>query len=191
MTACAHPIHYRSRTGGEISASSNDMSDIHSNASGPRELDLAPPDNDVGPCGLAHDPLGDPSFEKAIEDLVTHVRDTTSFSTSLQFDGWEPIDDAEKSRYVLRIVRDAVAHAVANSGGTHIVVSLARHDRRCRVSIFDVGRPYAARDHATAAAMDLEEAGERMEELAERIDGTVETERRASGGMAIAVSFEV
>jgi nitrate/nitrite-specific signal transduction histidine kinase len=164
------------------------MSDPHSNASGPGGLDFAAPDNDDDPAGLPRALLGDRSLEEAIEGLVTHVRDTTSFSTSLQFDGWEPIDDHEKARHVFRIVRDAVAHAVMHSGGTHIVVSLARHVRQCQISIFDIGGHNTA-GHATEDGGRLDEVRDRMEASASLIDAAIEIERRPTGGMAIALSF--
>lgn len=113
---------------------------------------------------------------------MAHVRDTTHVSTTLQFDGWEPFDDEEKTARVLEFVRRAVDDALLSADATHIVVSLVMDGRRCEVCIRDDGTEHVP---ATEGA-----EPRRLEQVARLLGGSLRTERRKTRGTAVRLTFE-
>lgn len=143
--------------------------------------DVTPDDGRRSASCLSPDTLEIPSLESSIDVLMTQVRDVTAFSTSIQFDGWEPLEDDAKTPLVLQIVCEAVCDAVMRSG-THVVVSLARRGRQCEICICDDGK-----------AENVGEGGETrrgtMHQSARLLDGSLDTVARASGGTTIRLTF--
>ena len=118
------------------------------------------------------------NLEHALDDLMREVRDTTSVSTTIQFDEWTPIADAEKARHIYAIVREGVQRALQRASGEHIVLSLAGRGEEREVSI---------RDDAPTAVREDDLGG--MADAALLLRGILASEPRRSRGSALRLTF--
>lgn len=136
--------------------------------------------------GLNPAALLNKGLENALEELLTQVRETTTFETTLDMEDWQPIDDEQTALHVFRIVQEAVHNAVKHCGGEEISVTLALRDGTAHVEVADDGDGLPP-DFESRGGMGLI----LMRQRANALGGSLVTENGENGGTVIRCTYSL
>ena len=136
--------------------------------------------------GLNPAALLNKGLETAINELLSEVRETSSFATEFETDSWRALRDEQAALHVFRIVQEAVNNAVKHCGGSRITVKLASDGSAAVIEVADDGVGLPA-DYENKSGMGLT----LMRQRADALGGSLAAENRPEGGAAIRCSYPV
>lgn len=134
--------------------------------------------------GLNPAALLNKGLQNALEELLTQIRETTPYTTTLRMEGWQSVDDEQIALHVFRIVQEGVNNAVKHSNGSEITVTLTMQDGTAHVEVADDGDGIPP-DFESRSGMGFT----LMHQRANALGGSLVTENHNQGGTVIRCSY--